>query len=110
MRSDSETPFDNIESAQQYLRLLGEAILEAKEDVQADLTLRDANQKRAEALRLTLYILEKLMQHVKVSRRLLNDLRSLRRLLLQERQAKEMTSLSPTAPEPCAQILGGELL
>jgi len=38
-----------------------------------------------QALRLVLYKLEKLEQHIRASRRLLNDLRTLRRLLLDER-------------------------
>ena len=82
-----ETPFDSVESAQEYLRLLAEAVAEAKRDVEADLT-SEANSKfprRVEALRLVGYNLEKLGQHLKASHRMLNDLRTLRRLLLEER-------------------------
>lgn len=82
-----ETPFDNIESAQEYVRLLAEAILDAKRDVEADVAT-EANAefpRRVQALQLVLYNLEKLEQHLKASHRALNDLRSLRRLLLQER-------------------------
>jgi hypothetical protein len=42
-----------------------------------------------EAVRLALYKLEKLEQHIKASRRLLNDLRTLRRLLFEERSDAE---------------------
>jgi hypothetical protein len=44
--------------------------------------------RRTEALRLVLYKLQKLEEHVQASGRLLNDLRTLRRLLLQERVKK----------------------
>src|SRR5579862_1478890 len=88
MAYDSETPFDNIENAQDYLVLLTQAIEEAKQDASADLAI-DTNSKstrRLEAVRLVVYKLEKLEQHVKSSRRLLNDLRTLRRLLFEERE------------------------
>ena len=42
--------------------------------------------RRLEALRLVSFKLDKLEQHVKSGRRLLNDLRTLRRLLLDERE------------------------
>ncbi|MBV8477744.1 MAG: hypothetical protein JO266_13175 [Acidobacteria bacterium] len=82
-----ETPFDNIESAQEYLALLCQALEEAKQNAEADI-LGPGNShhsRRRDALRLVLYNLEKLEHHVKASRRLLNDLRTLRRLLLEER-------------------------
>lgn len=82
-----ETPFDSIEGAHEYLGLLVEAIDEAKQSADADIrAAADAESPRhADAMRLVTYKLEKLEQHIKVSRRLLNDLRSLRRLLLEER-------------------------
>lgn len=86
-----QSPFDNIENAQDYLVLLSEAVEEARQNVAADL-LTEANAKlprRLEAVRLALYKLEKLEQHIKVSRRLLNDLRTLRRLLFEERTEAE---------------------
>ncbi|HEX6505804.1 MAG TPA: hypothetical protein VF011_21385 [Terriglobales bacterium] len=87
MEHNFETPFDNIESAQEYLALLSQALEEATANAEADI-LGEANAhsaRRGDALRLVLYKLEKLEQHIKVSRRLLNDLRTLRRLLLDER-------------------------
>lgn len=87
MDYEFEKPFDNIESAQEYLALLSRELNAAKQDTQADIA-REANSqipRRRDALRLVLYTLEKLEQHIKVSRRLLNDLRTLRRLLLDER-------------------------
>ena len=87
MNHKFETPFDNIESAQEYLALLSQALDEAKQTAETDIG-REANSpipRRRDALRLVLYKLEKLEQHIKTSRRLLNDLRTLRRLLLEER-------------------------
>jgi len=82
----SKTPFDTIESAQEFLGLLREAVNEAKQTAEEDIADRDSKPARhVDALRLVSYKLEKLEQHLKVSGRLLNDLRSLRRLLLEER-------------------------
>lgn len=94
-----ESPFDNIESAQEYLALLSQALEEATANAEADI-LGETNShtaRRREALRLVLYKLEKLEQHIKVSRRLLNDLRTLRRLLLEERA--DAVAASPTTRE-----------
>ena len=87
MDSNFETPFDNIESAQEYLAFLSQALEEATLNAEADILDGTIPQsaRRRDALRLVLYNLEKLGQHIKTSRRLLNDLRTLRRLLLDER-------------------------
>lgn len=80
-------PFESIESAQEYIQYLAEAILEAKDSVVTDIAANSTPElrRRQEALKLALYKLERLEQHSKSSRRLLNDLRTLRRLLLEER-------------------------
>jgi hypothetical protein len=80
-------PFESIESAQEYFQYLAEAILEAKDSVTRDIASNSTVElrRRQEALKLALYKLERLEQHTKSSRRLLNDLRTLRRLLLEER-------------------------
>jgi hypothetical protein len=85
---ENETPFDSVESAHEYLRLLSETLLEAKGDIEGDLAAQTDSKtpRRLEALRLVLYKLDKLEQHIKAGRRVLNDLRTLRRLLLQERE------------------------
>lgn len=67
-----ETPFDNIESAQEYLALLSQTLEEATANAEADI-LGETNShtaRRRDALRLVLYKLEKLEQHIKISRRL----------------------------------------
>lgn len=78
--------FDTIESAQEFLALLREAVEEAKQNVDADILSNSRAPRHLDALRLAMYKLEKLDHHVKVSCRLLNDLRTLRRLLLEERE------------------------
>ncbi|MGD0470439.1 MAG: hypothetical protein ABSA54_18825 [Terriglobales bacterium] len=87
MNDSLQTPFDTVENAHQYVRLLVEAIAEAKREIEADLGAAAAarSERRVEALRLVQFKLNKLEQHLKTSSRLLNDLRTLRRLLLDER-------------------------
>jgi len=81
------TPFDSIESSHEYVGLLADALEEARAAIQDEIALaeREGAARRAEALQLVAFKLEKLKAHITASRRLLNDLRSLRRLLLQER-------------------------
>jgi hypothetical protein len=83
-----ETPFDNIESAEQFVELLIEAINESRRDVDADIALSqsDRSERSKKALQLVSANLAKLGQAMTTSRRILNHLRTLRRLLLQERQ------------------------
>jgi len=86
MSTRPETPFDNVESAHEYVRLLWEAIGDARKELEADIAAASAKpDRRLEALRLVQYKLEKLDLHLQSSSRLLNDLRTLRRLLLEER-------------------------
>ena len=83
-----ETPFDNIESAQQFVELLIEAIEESRRDVDADFTQggNSRSERQKEALQLVSDTLAKLSDHMTASRRILNDLRRLRRMLLEERK------------------------
>jgi hypothetical protein len=82
-----DTPFDNIENSHHYVALLSDAIAEAQADVDAQIqfALSEHAERRKEALQLVSYNLVKLSSHITTSRRILNDLRSLRRLLLEER-------------------------
>ncbi len=81
-----ETPFDNIESAEQFVGLLIEAIKESRRDVDAEIALAEGNRsgRSKKALQLVSANLVKLSQHMTTSRRILNHLKTLRRLLLQE--------------------------
>jgi hypothetical protein len=82
----NETPFSSIEGGQEYLAMFSAAVEEAKQEALEMVAEQDANGPRwMEAVQLVKYKLEKLDHHIKVSRRLLNDLRTMRRLLLQER-------------------------
>ncbi len=67
--------------------MLAEALDEARRDVEAEIgsAERDRADRRKEALLLVSFNLAKLNLHVTTSRRILNDLRTLRRLLLAER-------------------------
>jgi hypothetical protein len=98
------TAFDTIESAQEFLTLLREAVDDSKSNAETDIVAEGALQssRRIDALRLVVYKLEKLEQHLKVSCRLLNDLRSLRRLLLEERSEStvERTEVATKAGLP----------
>ncbi|MGD0600744.1 MAG: hypothetical protein ABR988_13035 [Terriglobales bacterium] len=87
MESPLQTPFDSVENAHQYVRLLVEAITEAKSEIAADLgaAAQAKSERRVQALQIVQFKLDKLEQHLQSSSRLLNDLRTLRRLLLDER-------------------------
>ena len=95
LNSPLQTPFDSVENAHQYVRLLVEAIAEAKTEIAADLgeAAQAKSERRVQALQIVQFKLDKLEQHLKTSSRLLNDLRTLRRLLLDERP--EPTTASP---------------
>ena len=87
MAGRAETPFDSVENAHEYVRLLVEAIAEARRDIESDITkaVESKSERRLQALRLVQFKLEKLEHTLRSSSRTLNDLRSLRRLLLEER-------------------------
>lgn len=87
MSYQAETPFDNIEGSHEYVAMLADALEEARRDVESEVTAadRDGAERRKEALLLVSYNLAKLNLHITTSRRILNDLRTLRRLLLAER-------------------------
>jgi len=98
-QNQSETPFDSIESSHQYVSLLAQAIEEARRDVEGDIALAMADRadRRRDALQLVLYNLAKLESHMNASQRILNDLRTLRRLLLDERALKEAVAKNGAA-------------
>ena len=72
-------PFESIESAQEYVRLLAEAVTEAKQELEADVekALTADVPRRLQVLRMALYDLEKLQLHMNTSHRILDELRSL---------------------------------
>jgi len=104
---ETETPFDNIEGSHEYVALLAEALEEALRDVEAEVAIaaREGAERRKQALLLVSYNLAKLRLHITSSRRILNDLRTLRRLLLAERSPARApeTLVEPVAAEPIAE-------
>lgn len=90
MKFEANAAFESIESAQEYLALLAQVISESQQAVAADIQGNaELNPpRRVEALRLIDFKLEKLASHVKTSRRILNDLRMLRRILQQRELAE----------------------
>jgi hypothetical protein len=84
-----ETPFDSIDSSHEYVSLLLETIEEVQKEVEAEMALAMSENasRRKEALQLVCYNLSRLSSHMTSSRRILNDLRSLRRLLVGERNS-----------------------
>ena len=90
MTYQSETPFDNIESAREYVNQLLAATQEAQADIETEI-LRATDPelaRRQQALQLVKYKLIQLASHIAASRRILNDLTKLRRLLLEARKAQ----------------------
>jgi hypothetical protein len=94
VKHKEQAAFECIESAQEYLALLAQTVLEAKQDNELDIDSKASTGRlrHVEALRMISYNLEKLERHVKMSRRILNDLRTLRRLLHQERQSSKIAA------------------
>jgi predicted nuclease of restriction endonuclease-like RecB superfamily len=87
MNSEPTRPFDSIESAHEFIALLEESIGDAVRDVKdhAQQASQQQDARSVEALNLALYKMSQLSSHMHKSRRILNDLRTIRRLLFQER-------------------------
>lgn len=82
-----ETPFDTIEGSHEYVAMLAASLDEARREVEEEVAIaeREGADRRKQALLLISHNLDKLNLHITSSRRILNDLRTLRRLLLAER-------------------------
>ena len=91
----SDAPFSTIENAHEFLGFLGDAIDEAIVEVKKELSGYTALQqeRQLDAWRVVLHTTTKLSSHVATSRRLLNDLRTLRNLL--NRTADEASAPAP---------------
>jgi hypothetical protein len=79
----ADSPFDTLESAREYVGLLVQEVdanLEALQD-DIDSAIRAGAGRRVDALRLAEFRLKELARHMGASRRILNDLRMLHRLL-----------------------------
>jgi phospholipid N-methyltransferase len=98
-----ETPFDSIEGSHEYVALLAEALAEARLDIESEVAAAESEgaDRRKQALLLVSYNLAKLNLHITASRRILNDLRTLRRLLLAESRPAALPGQDQvTAPDP----------
>ena len=97
MDDDTSKPFESLESAHEYVGLLREVLDEAYiailDDTAAAQEIGAA--RRVEALRLVEHKLGLLRAHLLDSLILLNDLRTLRRLLLAERGKQPQSADSP---------------
>jgi hypothetical protein len=86
----TDGPFESLESAHDYVNILVEQVKDVEASLQADLAaaLAQGHTRHLDALRLVDYKLHQLDHHLNRSSRLLNDLRALRRLLLEERASR----------------------
>ena len=90
MGGRQETPFENIEGALEYVGYLLEASREAQIHIEAEITGASSPKlaRKRQALLLVKYKLVTLELHLVKSNRLLNDLRKLRRLILDEAEVR----------------------
>jgi hypothetical protein len=91
-----EQPFDSIESAYDFMNVLAETVVAAMKDLHHDhqVALQDGQDRRARAIELALFKAKTLNCYVHKSRRMLNDLRTIRRLILNERMTPEAVMAS----------------
>jgi len=106
MERQFEQPFDSIESAYDFFRILSEAVAESKCELEGQIRRESSSNssRRLDALRIAAYSVEKLELHISHSRRILNDLRSLRRLLFEERAASKAAIASKPVAPPAPEI------
>ena len=102
----SDAPFSTIENAHEFLALLGTTIDQALGEVHDELAACTGlqQQRRLDAWRVVLYTTTKLSSHVATSRRLLNDLRTLRNLM--HRHAVEVLDQAAAASHAAPQEQG----
>jgi len=95
MNSELQNLFQSIESLSEPVTLLAATITKAKQEVETNIAREELNpSRRLDAFRVALYNLNKLELDINRSRRLLNDLRTLRRLLFAERTGVSALSTS----------------
>lgn len=101
-KSKVETNFGSIEGAAEYLGQLLEAVDEAQADLNAEALLASSMgaERREQAIQLATYKLSQLKNHLRTGHRLLNDLRTIRRLLFAERQVGAPDGVAEKTPGP----------
>jgi hypothetical protein len=105
-----DTPFETIESAHDYVRLLREQVLSVEAEVVEGIgvAVEERATRRVDALRLVDYKLKQLDHHLGASSRILNDLRALRLLLTGERREPATSGLLRSSrTEPVGSRLDG---
>ena len=95
------TTFENIESAHAYVGLLCEEVDDTTRMIEQEMARDFTGSRDLDALRLVHYKLHSLRGHLVMSRRLLGDLRTLRRYLLDERRAE--SGLTEREADPAKQ-------
>ena len=95
-----QAPFSTIESAHEFLALLGDEIDDAMADVREELATCTARteSRRVEAWQVVLFTLTKLSTRMAESRRLVNDLRSLRNLMYRTSEVEHESAQEAPAP------------
>jgi hypothetical protein len=112
MMARTSIVFESIESAHHYIGLLCEALDEEAQVIKQEMAAPSAlaRGRHLDALRLVDHKLNTLRKHFVVSRRLLGDLRTLRRYLLDERASERAASQGPASEgsqrAPSDQIAG----
>ena len=88
---ETDQPFDSIESAYEYMNVLAATILEVTLELNRDhgRALQEGRDRRAQGIDLAMFKLKMLGCYVHKSRRMLNDLRILRRLISNEKLSVE---------------------
>lgn len=88
---DIDRPFDTIESAQEFMNVLAATVLDVMKELNdaRSQALKAREERRARAIELATFKLKMLGCYVHKSRRTLNDLRILRRLIMNERLSVE---------------------
>ncbi len=81
MPNDAVRPFDSIESTLEYMMLLETTIAEATREIEDGLH-RSRDARSAQAWTLAQFKMRQLLFHTQKSRRLLNDLRLIRGVML----------------------------
>lgn len=99
MNQGIEDRFETLESAHDFVSLLASTVAEAKHELERDVERESVASRRRDALQIALYSVAKLELHMNQSKRILNDLRTLRRLLFEERSRihSDRTKNEPTA-------------
>jgi hypothetical protein len=87
----NDRPFGSIENTQEFLSILSERIDEIAAEVQQEIQECSVPQesKRAQAWQVVLYTMKKLSTHISDSRKLMNDLNTMRNLM--ETDLEQMT-------------------